>query len=77
MTKLKPCPWCGRVPVIRAETEEVAPYKPHPRPAGYSIEHISLGDEDDCPIATFPGQTLGTWQYDTEEEAADAWNARA
>lgn len=76
MEKLKPCPWCGRVPEIVPTDEEGAPYKPWPRPAGYMIFHVSLGKNDRCPISMGTGMALGTWLYETEEEAAEAWNGR-
>lgn len=75
---LKPCPWCGRAPYIVATDEEGnTPYKPMPKPGGYSIFHTSEGAEDNCPIATDPSIALGMWLYDTEEEAVEAWNRRA
>lgn len=76
MTKFKPCPWCGRTPMIVLTDELGAPYKPNPRPAGYSLFHISQGEDDRCPIATEAWLALGVWLYDNEEEAAEAWNAR-
>ena len=62
---LKPCPFCGRVPAIEFNTES----------GGYEIYHDPTGEEDVCPIAT-EGDSLGEWYYDTEEEAAAAWNKR-
>lgn len=37
----------------------------------------SVEENEDCPIATEEGAMLGMYGYDTQQEAAEAWNRRA
>ena len=79
--KLRPCPWCKKVPKIqltdaegnfRNESYLDDPYSG----VGYALIHITEYLDDKCPIATVDEETiLGGMIYDTEEEAIAAWNA--
>ena len=80
-TKLKPCPFCGRIPKICISDEEGnlrdEKYKENPYSGlTYHLEH-NIEDNEDCPIAHHVGETLGAWYYDTEEYAIEAWNTRS
>ena len=80
--KLRPCPWCKKVPKIqltdaegnfRSESYLDDPYSG----VGYALVHMTEDSDDKCPIATVDEETiLGGMIYDTEEEAIDAWNRR-
>lgn len=80
--KLKNCPFCGRVPKIVPCDDEgnlhlEAGYEENPWSGlGYQIMHQALTDgaAEDCPIASFKGETIGTNIYDTREEAIATWN---
>lgn len=78
---LKPCPFCGIIPGIaicddegnnRDEDYEQDPYSG----LGFRISH-EVENTNDCPIAAYTGETLGTFIYETREEAITAWNNRA
>lgn len=62
--ELMPCPFCGRVPNVVYDMENV----------GYVLYHPPESDEDECPIAS--EESLGEWVFDTPEEARDCWNKR-
>ena len=80
--KLRPCPWCKKVPKIqltdaegnfRSESYLDDSYSG----VGYALVHMTEDPDDKCPIATVDEETiLGGMIYDTEEEAIDAWNRR-
>lgn len=71
MIELKRCPFCGgETRIVKLEDD------------GYAISHI-VSDERalsaDCPIAVEPDDNagiIGVWCWDTEAEAAAAWNRR-
>lgn len=81
MSKLKPCPFCGRMPYIQL-TDDEGNHRPQSylddpySGIGYVLCHPQADETDECPIATEPGGDLGEWIYDTPEEAAEAWNRR-
>ena len=82
MDKLKPCPFCGRTPFIHLADEEgnlqPASYAEEPfSMITYVLCHYQKDNDDMCPIATYEGDVLGTWLYESEEEAVEAWNRRA
>lgn len=80
---IKPCPWCGKIPVIvpcddegNIHTEEG--YEENPWSGlGYLILHEQPYDIK-CVIATHPadGTALGRTIYDSREDAIAAWNSR-
>lgn len=66
--ELKPCPFCsGKVKVAKYEYGD-----------GYVIDHPNSFDPDSytCPISCYEGEGIGCVYYDTEQEAAEAWNKR-
>ncbi len=77
--ELKPCPFCGMVPEIVVTDDEgnVHPdeYRDDPWSGlGFAIAHYDPAF--DCPVALHEGETYPSI-YDSEEEAAAAWNRRA
>lgn len=67
--KLKPCPFCGnRIKIVATTYGGI----------GYQLYHDVTDDPtEQCPIAGHEGEgEMGTWIYDTREEAAAAWNRR-
>lgn len=83
MDKLKPCPFCGGQPSIVPCDDEgnlhdedyvLRPYSG----LGFVIRHTHE-DNPGCPIAIYEvdgGIVGGVYIYDTEEQAAEAWNRR-
>ena len=80
MIELKPCPFCGGEIKfiimddefnIKDEEYAIAPWSG----LQYGLYHI-VEENWDCPIATEAGAMLGMYGYDTEREAAEAWNRR-
>lgn len=78
--KLKPCPFCGGdVKIIVCDDEgnnHPEEYEEDPWSGlGYHLQH---GEKDnlDCPVAHWEGENLGTFSYDTREEAIETWNKR-
>lgn len=68
--KLLPCPFCGGKVTITNYGY---------RGEEYIIEHpdpLKTGSAVICPIASHEGDGVGALYYDTEQEAADAWNNR-
>lgn len=83
MAELKPCPFCGgKVNLVLCDDEgnlhdEVYRERPYSG-LGFMLRHAheeNLG----CPIASYEcdgGILGGVYIYDTEEQAAEAWNRR-
>ena len=67
--ELKPCPFCGgQVNITNYGYGD-----------GYIIDHpnaFKAGGVVLCPISNYEGEGVGALYYDTEQEAADAWNKR-
>lgn len=77
MSGLKPCPFCGSTIHMGVCDEEGNPRNESYKECPYSgIKFALMHEESDCPIATYRGEQLGMWLYDTEEEATKAWNRR-
>jgi hypothetical protein len=82
--RLKPCPFCGKIPQIYVCDEEgnihIDEYENDPWSGlCYAICHdISNCDCDnvDCPIATHEGEILGTQLYESIDELVEKWNKR-
>lgn len=77
---LKPCPFCKQS--IRLQLCDSAGNFRGPEYAdnpwgrlGFQLIHEVKDGE--CPIATHDGESLGSFIYDTREQAAEAWNRRA
>lgn len=78
--KLKPCPFCGSTTKIQIVNNEGnfhnEDYKNDPWSGlEYVIIH-NTEENEDCPIAKYEGEIMGSYMYDTEEEAIQAWNRR-
>lgn len=80
MSELKPCPFCGnKIKIIILDDEfnmhdekyENEPYSG----LQYGLSHVESYNPD-CPIATYEGEILGVYGYDTRQEAIEAWNRR-
>lgn len=82
MGNLKPCPFCGVVPVIGISDDEGnfrdhdPEYEQDPWSGlSFYIKHDHR-DNDKCPIASHMGEVVGTILYDSREELANRWNDR-
>lgn len=78
---LAPCPFCGgSAKIVVCDDEGNShgeEYRSNPWSGlTFAIVHDETCGHEDCPIATDEGEMLGRYTYDTEEEAADAWNRR-
>lgn len=78
-TTLKPCPCCGE-PIRLHLCDRVGnfrqpEYEEDPR-SGLGFLLIHEVKDGECPIGTHDGESLGSFIYDTREEAATAWNRR-
>lgn len=82
--ELKPCPFCGgKAKIVCCDDEGNIEYDPEYEKSpwsglGYRITH-SHGENINCPIAEYGVDEafIGVFIYDTEQEAAEAWNRRA
>ena len=84
MDELKPCPFCGgNVSIILCDDEgnlHDESYREHPYSGLGFMLHHAHEDNPECPIASYEcdgGILGGVYIYDTEEQAAEAWNRRA
>lgn len=80
MDKLKPCPFCGgSVKFIILDDEFNAHDEEYEKDPWsgllYGLYH-SVKENEDCPIANQDGEMLGSYGYDTQKEAIEAWNRR-
>ena len=83
MDRLKPCPFCGgEVSIILCDDEwnlHDESYREHPYSGLGFMLHHAHEDNPECPIASYEcdgGILGGVYIYDTEEQAAEAWNRR-
>ena len=83
MDELKPCPFCGgKVSLVLCDDEgnlHDEAYKEHPYSGLGFMLHHAHEDNPECPIASYEcdgGILGGVYIYDTEEQAAEAWNRR-
>lgn len=81
--KLKPCPFCGsKVSLVLCDDEgnlHDEAYREHPYSGLGFMLHHAHEENPECPIASYEcdGGILGrVYIYDTEEQAAEAWNRR-
>lgn len=82
--RLKPCPFCGKVPQIYVCDEEGNirndDYENDPWSGlSYAICHIDEVEQNgvDCPVATHDGEILGTRLYESIDELVECWNGRS
>lgn len=82
--KLKPCPFCGgKVSLVLCDDEgnlHDEAYREHSYSGLGFMLHHAHEENPECPIASYEcdGGILGrVYIYDTEEQAAEAWNRRA
>ena len=71
---LKACPFCGAsVRVARATTGFDDALEEH-----YVLLHDNPSGEEtkDCPISHDADESIGSWWWDDEIEAVEAWNMR-
>ena len=81
--ELKPCPFCGgKAKIVCCDDEGNIHYDPEYEKSPWSglgsrITH-SHEENIDCPIAEYEVDEalIGVFIYDTEQEAAEAWNRR-
>lgn len=77
---LKPCPFCGgKVKFLLLDDEFNVKNEEYAKDPWsglqYGLYH-SVTENEDCPIATGEEKMLGMYGYDTQAEAAEAWNRR-
>ncbi len=84
MNDLKPCPFCGgKVSLVLCDDEgnlHDEAYREHPYSGLGFMLHHAHEENPECPIASYEcdgGILGGVHIYDTEEQAAEAWNRRA
>ena len=84
MNDLKPCPFCGgKVSLVLCDDEgnlHDESYREHPYSGLGFMLHHAHEENPECPIASSEcdgGILGGVHIYDTEEQAAEAWNKRA
>ena len=83
MAELKSCPFCGgKVSLVLCDDEgnlHDEAYREHPYSGlGFMLCHAHE-ENPECPIASYEcdgGILGGVYIYDTEEQAAEAWNRR-
>lgn len=78
--ELKPCHFCGGKTSLAVNDAEGnlrdKEYERDPWSGlSYTIQHLEE-DYNDCPIANFDGESVGTLLYDSREEAIKTWNKR-
>lgn len=83
MFELKPCPFCGgKVSLVLCDDEgnlHDEAYREHPYSGVGFMLHHAHEENPECPIASYEcdgGILGGVHIYDTEEQAAEAWNKR-
>ena len=83
MAELKPCPFCGgKVSLVLCDDEgnlHDEAYREHPYSGLGFMLHHAHEENPECPIASYEcdgGILGGVHIYDTEEQAAEAWNRR-
>lgn len=82
--RLKPCPFCGKIPMIYVCDDEGNikndDYENHPWSGlSYAICHEYDETENNtqiCPIAAFEREIIGTQLYDSIDELVERWNKR-
>lgn len=84
MFELKPCPFCGgKASFVLCDDEgnlHDEAYREHPYSGLGFMLHHAHEENPECPIARYEcdgGILGGVYIYDTEEQAAEAWNRRA
>ena len=84
MFELKSCPFCGgKVSLVLCDDEgnlHDEAYREHPYSGLGFMLHHAHEENPECPIASYEcdgGILGGVHIYDTEEQAAEAWNKRA
>ena len=82
--ELKPCPFCGgKISLVLCDDEgnlHDEAYREHPYSGLGFMLHHAHEENPECPIASYEcdgGIVGGVHIYDTEEQAAEAWNKRA
>lgn len=78
--RLKPCPFCGKVPLIYVCDDEGNIHTDEYMDDPYSGLTFGLCHEESdgqiCPIAHYEGEILGTVLYDSIDELVECWNVR-
>jgi len=75
------CPFCGgEVSILVCDEEgniHDSSYESDPWSGlAYAIRHDIVQARHDCPISTNIGETIGSYIYDSREEAVNSWNMR-